>query len=297
MTRVSKLSKLKKELSDEIYSSENKILSIRQTREIIHSLGLKYRLPRSTTDAVILDFFIKEGILNKVSLNFKSYNYTRYIIENPSLYAIISSLSKTIYLSHYSAMFIHNLTEQIPKKIYCNEEQREKKRMLVNINKDLEQENIDNAFKRKMRKTNNICNVADTEIYLLNGKFTNNLGIVSEIYNNEEIRVSSIERTLIDIVVRPDYAGGPQEIIKAYKNARGKFSMNRLIEYLNKINYTYPYHQCIGFYLEKAGNYNESLINVIRNKEIKNDFYLVYGESKENLEYDKKWKLFFPKIL
>ena len=59
-------------------------------------------------------------------MNFKSYNYIRYIVDNPSIFQIITSLSRTVYLSHYTAMYIHNLTEQIPKKIYCNNEQREK---------------------------------------------------------------------------------------------------------------------------------------------------------------------------
>jgi hypothetical protein len=295
MARVSKLVKLKKELTEEFNSSNKQIFSIKQIREFLDELGLKYRLPRSMHNSTILDFFQKEGVIREMNFKFKSYNYSRYILRNPSLYAILSSLSKTIYISHYSAMYIHNLTEQIPKKIYCNDEQREKKKL--ESNKYLEQESINNAFKRKMRRTNNICEIDDNEIFLLNGKYTDNIGIINLKYNNEEIRVSSIERTLIDIVVRPDYSGGPSEIIKAYMNARGKFSINRLNDYLNKMDYIYPYHQSICFYLERAGNYSDSAINIIGNKELKNDFYLTYGENIENLDYNKKWRLFFPKGL
>ena len=58
------------------------------------------------------------------------------------------------------------------------------------------------------------------------------------------------------------------------------------------MDYTYPYHQAIGFYLEKAG-YNENVIKLIEKIEIKYNFYLTY-EMKEK-EFSERWKLFFPK--
>lgn len=297
MSRVSKLQKLKEQVIKKFYNltSNKKVFSIKQMKYFLDEIDSFFQLPESVSNPKILDLFEKEGIIKEINLNFKSYNYIRYIVDNPSIFQIITSLSRTVYLSHYTAMYLHNLTEQIPKKIYCNNEQREKNNS--EKTKFLDQENINNAFKRKMRKTNNIFEFNGDEIFLLNGKFTNNIGIIDMTYNNEEIRISSIERTLIDIAVRPDYSGGPIEIIKAYRNARGKFSINKLNDYLNKIDYIYPYHQSIGFYLERAGNYNESTIKIISNKEIKNDFFLTYGENFENLDYDKKWRLYFPKGL
>ena len=49
---------------------------------------------------------------------------------------------------------------------------------------------------------------------------TNALGVI-EIQGSEDetLKVTGIERTLIDIAVRPVYAGGVFEVLKAYKLA------------------------------------------------------------------------------
>ena len=84
---------------------------------------------------------------------------------------------------------------------------------------------------------------------------TNNLGVI--FFKDREggsIPTTNIERTLIDIAVRPVYSGGVFEVLKAYKMAKDKVSINKLAAYLKKIGYVYPYHQVVGFYLEKSGD-------------------------------------------
>jgi predicted transcriptional regulator of viral defense system len=106
------------------------------------------------------------------------------------------------------------------------------------------------------------------------------------------ISITSLERTLIDIAVRPDYSGGPGEVLKAFENAKEKVSINKLNAILKKINFIYPYHQVIGFYLERAG-YRASQIDLLRKKEIEYDFYLTYNMGET--EYSPIWKLYYPK--
>jgi predicted transcriptional regulator of viral defense system len=103
---------------------------------------------------------------------------------------------------------------------------------------------------------------------------------------------TDLERTLIDITVRPAYAGGVQEVLKAYTNAAKKVSVNRISALLDKLDFIYPYHQAIGFYLEKSGAYKDNQIKLISKKDMKFDFYLTY-DMKEML-YSEKWKLFYP---
>jgi hypothetical protein len=64
---------------------------------------------------------------------------------------------------------------------------------------------------------------------------------------------------------------------------------------LKKIDYTYPYHQVIGFYLEISGAYRESQIALMRKQEMMYDFYLMHKMEKP--EYSSKWKLYYPKGL
>jgi predicted transcriptional regulator of viral defense system len=101
-----------------------------------------------------------------------------------------------------------------------------------------------------------------------------------------------LERTLIDITVRPVYAGGVFEVAKAFELAKDKLSVNALTAMLKKLKYTYPYHQAIGFYLERAG-YKSSLTDLLRKIPMKFDFYLTH--QKGETDFVKDWRLHIPK--
>ena len=189
-------------------------------------------------------------------------------------------------------MYLHELTEQIPKTLYLNSEQLPK----YSGDNNLSQERIDLAFKRPGRTSKNITSYDGYKICLLNGMYTGKLGVIEKIGpNGEKIFVTDIERTLIDIAVRPIYSGGVFEVLKAYKLARSKVSINKLSALLSKLNFKYPYFQAIGFYLDKAGVYKESQIDLIRQNDLKYDFYLTH--QMKDMEYSKKWRLYFPKGL
>ena len=187
-------------------------------------------------------------------------------------------------------MFLNDLTEQIPKTIYFNFEQPPKRNKPL----ELEQSRIDMAFNRKVRVSNNIANYKGWKIISLNGMFTKQLGVISIKGPDEnQLRVTNIERTLIDIAVRPIYSGGIFEVLNAYQNAKGIVSINKLVAMLAKLNYTYPYHQVIGFYLEKSGVYKSNVIDLLLKFPIKYNFYLTH--QMEDVSFSEKWKLFFPK--
>jgi predicted transcriptional regulator of viral defense system len=129
---------------------------------------------------------------------------------------------------------------------------------------------------------------------MLNGLHTGNIG-VTEMPGpeGETLRITDVERTLIDIAVRPEYAGGVFEVLEAYRRARDTVSINRLVAYLESIDYIYPYHQAIGFYLTKVNSYNESEVALLRRLEIEYDFYLVHQMREK--DYSNEWRLFYPK--
>lgn len=123
-----------------------------------------------------------------------------------------------------------------------------------------------------------------------------NLGVVeSPGPEGDTIRLTNVEGTLIDITVRPGYAGGVFEVLNAFRNAKGKVSINRLVAMLKRLDYLYPFHQAIGFYLERAGVYDESSIRLLRKIEMNYDSYLAHGM--KDPDYSKEWRLFFPKGL
>ena len=83
--------------------------------------------------------------------------------------------------------------------------------------------------------------------------FTDRLGVEKiRSAKRELLEVTDLERTLIDITVRPNYAGGAKAVLSAYRQARGRISVDKLLTFLKRFDYVYPYHQAIGFYLEKS---------------------------------------------
>ncbi len=186
-------------------------------------------------------------------------------------------------------MQVNDVTEQIPKSVYFNVEQP-----ATGGGGSLSQAAIDRAFKGKCRVTNNVTKYREVTIHKINGQNTGRLGVENTtLEDGSEIYVTNIERTLIDIAVRPVYSGGIGEVAKAYRIAADKVSGNRLATYLKSLNYTYPYHQVIGYYMEKAGNYTESQMKRLRAIPVEFDFYLTYQI--KNPILDKNWRLFTPK--
>lgn len=272
-----------------------RILTYDQIAEILEEQREAWRLANSVTANKLIRFLVTKTQLREIQIKFPSTlvpNFIRFCLGEPSPLAIASSLKPEYYFSHYTAMSLHQLTEQVPKIIYLTWEQPEKARII----KPLAQRKIDWAFAQRPRISQNMAPCNDHKICILYGMYTGSLGIIgSKGPEGEKLRITNVERTLIDITVRPFYAGGVFEVLKAFKLAKDQISVNRLAVILKKIGYVYPYHQAIGFYLEKSGAYKKSSIDIFRKMDKNYDFYLTYQI--QDKEYSKDWRLFYPKGL
>lgn len=230
----------------------------------------------------------------KFILPFPIKTYTRYFTYSPSIYELTLSINKNAYLSHYSAVFLHNLTNNIVKSIFID---IEKSKPLKEIpQKEISQNEIDIASYRPPRISTNIITYKIYTINLLSRKYTNNLGVITKNIDGYKAQVTNIERTLIDITVSPHYCGGCYEVLNVYRKAKGKFKIKDLAETLFELNYIYPYHQAIGFFLEKAG-YSESDLKIFDSMEKKNTFFVQRELKLDERKYDKRWNLFYPEFL
>lgn len=108
----------------------------------------------------------------------------------------------------------------------------------------------------------------------------------------DDVDATDLERTLIDATVRPAYCGGVAEVLGAYRTAKDRLSVNRLSAYLKRLAYVYPYHQAVGFYLERAG-YTAAQLDLLRQMPRDFDFYL--ANAMKQTDYDDAWRLFYPK--
>jgi len=251
-----------------------------------------WRLARATTVREFIEFMLEKTDLRAAKFGFPSTTITRYTWGTPSVYELALSLKPEAYFTHYSAMYLHELTLQVPKTVYLNCEQPPKAKQGTQI----DQRSIDVAFGRKPRKSGYVALYEGYRICILSGMHTSRLGVIEiKEPNGEVLQVTGIERTLIDIAVRPFYSGGVAEVLRAYQMARGRVSINKLAAMLKKAGYVYPYHQAIGFYLEKSG-YKASQLDLLRKFPMSFDFYLTYEMGKD-AAYSPDWHLHFPKGL
>jgi len=289
MRKLTSFQIAKNDIISHFQQYENKILNESEITSVLYQNRDFWRLPKGLSTTKFIELLTENAKLKKYKIEFPNKKYTKYSWGPISIYKLALNLESNSYFTHYTSMYLNDLTEQIPKTIYVNREQTPKRF----IDRKLIQGNIDRAFKSHQRESKNIATVGDLKICNLNGQFTDMLGVIEKVtQENEPVMLTNIERTLIDIAVRPAYSGGIQEVLNAYRKAEGKVSINKLTAMLKKINYIYPYHQAIGFYLHRTGVYRESQIQLLKNFEFKYDFYLAHHM--KEVEYSKEWRIYYP---
>lgn len=269
------------------------VLKQKQIAAILSEQRRGWRLAQSTTVDHFIKFLIKSGELKQHEFEFPNRPETLFVWGKVPLFEMLQHLKAKSYFSHYTALRLHGLTEQVPKIIYISHERSG----FSAAGSELSQASIETAFKRPPRVSNNAVDFGNHRIVLLNSAFTGELGVIDRTTEQgpggaASVRVTNIERTLIDAVVRPAYSGGIFEVAKAFEQAKEAVSVNALGAMLKKLDFGYPYHQAIGFYLERAG-YRSSSLDLVRRFPMKFDFYLTHEMAETR--YDKTWRLYVPK--
>jgi len=237
----------------------------------------------------MVKFLLKEGLLHRAE--FKSPRYApivRYLRGKLSPYEMALSLRRDSFLCHKTALTAHGI-EPPTTTIYVNKEQGPKP-----TPEGITQEGISRAFKNPQRQSKYIFRHGPSQFVLISGKNSGNAGVVLiKAPEGATVKTTDLERTLIDIVVRPAYAGGLERVFSVYKEVASRINVDHMIELLRMLDYAYPYHQSIGFLLERAGR-PETDCNRFKEIDMEFDFYLDYGLKRPT--YDRNWRLYYPAL-
>lgn len=243
---------------------------------------------------------VEAKIIKEKRLGFLNHNYLVYVKEGAiDIYELASKVSEQGYFSHLSAVYLHELTMQIPKTIYLSIKQPVVKgEKQVKLDQDQINNALQNPAKLSKAFTKIMVNRKQYIIYQLYGHIFSSEEIDVYSYKNSvEIKRTSLERTLIDIAIRPEYAGGIEIVREAYQNAQEKVSVNRLNAILSKMKTAYPYHQIIGFWMEICGNYTGTQIDIMRRNHQEFDFFLLHEIPQDELKYHSGWRVYYPSYL
>jgi predicted transcriptional regulator of viral defense system len=290
MPRPSRLHASKDEIFSFFIEAPQKIFTEPEIASVLSQHRQIWKLAENVKRSDFISFLGKHGHLKRHQFHSAQYDQkiNRYSWGTASLYELALSLKRRSYLCHATALMLHGLVESNQKTIYLNAEQSTK----LGAYASLTQAALDRAFSSKQRQSNLIYTNNSSSVVMIAGKNTNRLG-VEEVVGpaSETVQATNLERTLIDIVVRPAYAGGISQVLKAYHSAKGRVSIDRMLSILKQLDHVYPYHQAVGFLMEMAG-YPQHGIDQLRAIGLNHDFYLAHGLKEP--KYSKDWRLFYP---
>ena len=232
-------------------------------------------LPKLITKEEMVDKFKDEKqYSNWIALKLKSKTYKKirnnlYALIDPSTndiystkFEIATKISKTSFVSYHSALEYYGFANQVFGDVLVGS--------LTKFNNFIFE---DNEY---------ICKP------IKNIKFVND--IVSE-----GIRVSSLEKTIVDCIDNIDLAGGIEEVLNALEQIK-YVNESKLLEILKDINKMYLY-QKIGFLFELYNNQldlsNEFFEECKSHISKKVNYFMQY-EFKDT-ELNEKWNLIVPK--
>jgi len=278
---------------EEYFNSLNKVtFSSSNLSDIFFAKKREWNLPRGMDDEAFVRMLVDRTKLLEIMLQSKHYPpILRYTLGPAQPLSVALSIRPSGYFSHGTAMWIHGIGNTATD-IFLNREQSEK----TSNPGPLSQTSINLAFRSSQRRSKLIYTLeTGVNITLLSGKNSKQLEVGdAKAPSGEIVRATSLERTLVDIAVRPTYAGGISDIIEAFRLARGRISVSRLLEILQKLDYSYPYHQAIGFYL-KRNEYSETDLELVKKIGLEFDFYADYGI--QDSIFDSEFRIYYPQSL
>lgn len=235
--------------------------------------------------------FKKNLIRDKIIIEVESsenHIAPKYWNSNSSLEEFSCNIYDGAYLSYFSALTKHQLTQQIPKTIFISVDRKRRNKERTTT-KELEQENVDYAFSSVKKKSTESFKINNTSLVIIRRPaFPDNVGVKKQ----GHVKYTDLERTLIDIAVRPEYSGGFFSVSSAYRKAGRNIDVDKLFWYSERMDFIYPYQQLFGFYLNHFADFQISELSDFSEKISHLNFYTTKNMSE--FDNDLYWQINYP---
>jgi len=178
---------------------------------------------------------------------------------------LASKLISPYYVSHWSAASHWNWTEQIPSTVFIT------------------------SSSRKFSSEKTILNITFRFIKTSEDKF---FGIVENLVLSKKINFSNKEKTVVDILDKPDLCGGIKEVAKCLRNAIRENQINPhiLTEYITKTNNRVLFKR-LGYICEVLRMFDQSWIKMWQGLISKGYSKLEPSIKNTNRKFNSKWNL------
>jgi len=294
INRRTKLARSELELIERLARSDRLVYSPHKLAEVFRAMRAHKIYAQQTSYEDFLEFVLRRGHLTQIALRAPHYHETilRFCRGQATSFDIAATLRSSAYFSHSTAAYLNGLTSTLPNTLFLNLEQSEKPKSSDGV---LAQASLDRAFSGIQRQSKLFYTYETLTVTMLSGKKTGKLGVESlAAPSGRSFSATNLERTLIDLTVRPAYAGGITAAFECFRVAKARVSMEKLLQILDQLDYLYPYAQAIGFLAQRAG-FPEADLRPLQNRTTSLKFYLVHGM--KNPAYDETWRIYHPRDL
>ncbi len=258
-------------------------LSQRQLKEILVILKNKSLVSNSLSFNSFLLKLIDEGLSQK-SITIRGHLKTRYTFNQDfNIYNFCNSLEKNSFFSMSTALNILKVSYFRDEYIFIS---KERTKRIRHSNTILTQENIDNAFSKRPRRTAAYDKIDNRIVILLESNNTNSFGIIKyDGYN-----ISSINRAFVEMITNIHYFQSSKNVIKVFTNIKNRLDVDEIYTIIEKFDFIYPYFQLAGFYLEQIG-YSQNELSKFHAKKSELNFYT--EKNKDYYMLNKYWNIFY----
>lgn len=275
------------------YLSINQDEIISKAKEFkFHDIGslrglLKFlKESKLVSQTLSFDSFLRRLIdlgLHQQTLFINEKNLTKYTFQKDfDLYEFVLSLHKNSFLSMSSALNVQGLSTYRDEFIFASQELSLKQC----VDSSLLQENVDKAFRKEYRRTHSVGKLKNKTIILLSPKYTDQYQVI----DYKGLRVSTINRALVEMIVNVQYFRNAQEIIDVFQTIKNRIDIDTVFDVVKQFDFIYPYYQSVGFYLEKIGFTKDELKKF---KEMVSNIKFYTEKSKENYSYNEYWNMYY----